>query len=224
MIEPPVPPLGAQLGFIHVPDAYATWQGTAEQLAGVAVKELAATEVPEAPLNERLIRYYVTMGLLDPPIRRGKEAFFGVRQLVQLMAVRRLMSERLSLSQVREVFRTINWNGADTIADLLPKPVPKATNQAEQMVARFKTAMTPASLSVQRLLQSKQQLRAGQPAFAQSGATLSRPVLRLNLTAWCELLVDPEALDNLGDEQAEALGKALTTALLEYRNRTENGE
>jgi DNA-binding transcriptional MerR regulator len=216
----------AQLGMIYLPDAYASWQGTAEQLADVAVKELAATEVPDAPLNERLIRYYVTMGLLDPPARRGKEALFGVRQLMQLMAVRKLLSERFSLSQVREVFRVTDWSQVDAAADLLPRPVSKEPNQAEQTVARLKMeALALASPSpMQRLRQSRQQTRIGAPIAAQAGTAGPRPVLRLNLTAWCEVLVDPERIDSLADERAEELGKALTAALLAYRNRKETGE
>jgi DNA-binding transcriptional MerR regulator len=218
----------AQLGMIYLPDAYASWQGTAEQLADVAAKELAATEVPDAPLNERLIRYYVTMGLLDPPARRGKEALFGVRQLMQLMAVRKLLSERFSLSQAREMFRVTDWSQVDAAADLLPRPVSKAPTQAEQTVARLKMeALSLASPSpMQRLRQSRQQLRMGAPAPApaQAGAAGPRPVLRLTLTDWCEVLADPERIDSLADERAEELGKALTTALLAYRNRQEAGE
>src|SRR5690242_15059785 len=40
--------------------------------------------------NERLIRWYGTVGLVDPPLsRRGRVARYGRRHLLQLIAVKR---------------------------------------------------------------------------------------------------------------------------------------
>src|SRR5580704_8169548 len=40
--------------------------------------------------NERLVRWYVTVGLVDPPLsRRGRVARYGRRHLLQLVAVKR---------------------------------------------------------------------------------------------------------------------------------------
>ena len=44
----------------------------------------------------RTIRYYTTLGLLDPPAEmRGRKAFYGRRHLVQLAAIKRLQSRGL---------------------------------------------------------------------------------------------------------------------------------
>ncbi len=51
----------------------------------------------------RTIRYYTTLGLLDPPAEmRGRKAFYGRRHLVQLVAIKRLQSRGLSLAQVQQ--------------------------------------------------------------------------------------------------------------------------
>src|SRR5690606_40309537 len=45
--------------------------------------------------NERLIRWYTTIGLLDPPIaRRGRVALYGRRHLLQLVAIKRRQAAR----------------------------------------------------------------------------------------------------------------------------------
>src|SRR3954447_8259263 len=45
--------------------------------------------VREVP-NERLIRWYTTIGLVDPPLsRRGRIALYGPRHLLQIVAVKR---------------------------------------------------------------------------------------------------------------------------------------
>ena len=52
--------------------------------------------------NERLIRWYVTIGLVDPPLsRRGRVARYGRRHLLQLVAVKRRQAEGLSLADIQ---------------------------------------------------------------------------------------------------------------------------
>ncbi|MEW9527914.1 helix-turn-helix domain-containing protein [Microbispora sp. NPDC049125] len=52
--------------------------------------------------NERLIRWYTTIGLLDPPLaRRGRVALYGRRHLLQLVAVKRRQAEGLSIAAIQ---------------------------------------------------------------------------------------------------------------------------
>jgi len=52
--------------------------------------------------NERLIRWYVTVGLVDPPLsRRGRVARYGRRHLLQLVAVKRRQAEGRSLAEIQ---------------------------------------------------------------------------------------------------------------------------
>jgi DNA-binding transcriptional MerR regulator len=52
--------------------------------------------------NERLIRWYVTVGLVDPPLsRRGRVARYGPRHLLQLVAVKRRQAEGRSLAEIQ---------------------------------------------------------------------------------------------------------------------------
>ncbi|MEV5746198.1 MerR family transcriptional regulator [Actinoallomurus sp. NPDC052308] len=52
--------------------------------------------------NERTIRWYVTIGLVDPPLsRRGRVAVYGPRHLLQLVAIKRRQSEGHSLADIQ---------------------------------------------------------------------------------------------------------------------------
>jgi DNA-binding transcriptional MerR regulator len=86
-----------------------TW--TITELAGEAAAILAAD--PAAPAdqvngrvrdmpNERLIRWYTTIGLIDPPLaRRGRTALYGQRHLLQLVAVKRRQAAGLTIAEIQ---------------------------------------------------------------------------------------------------------------------------
>jgi hypothetical protein len=52
--------------------------------------------------NERLIRWYTTIGLVDPPLgRRGRSALYGQRHLLQLLAVKRRQAAGLTIAEIQ---------------------------------------------------------------------------------------------------------------------------
>jgi MerR HTH family regulatory protein len=83
-----------------------TW--TIGELAERASTVLAADgqgqvsgRVRETP-NDRLIRWYATIGLVDPPLSRaGRVARYGRRHLLQLIAVKRRQADGLSLAEIQ---------------------------------------------------------------------------------------------------------------------------
>jgi len=53
--------------------------------------------------DRRTIRYYITLGLLDRPLEmRGRTALYGRRHLCQLVAIKRLQTKGLSLTEVQQ--------------------------------------------------------------------------------------------------------------------------
>jgi DNA-binding transcriptional MerR regulator len=83
-----------------------TW--TITELAERAAELLAASpaqangRVRDVP-NERLIRWYVTVGLVDPPLsRKGRVARYGQRHLLQLLAVKRRQAEGRTLAEIQQ--------------------------------------------------------------------------------------------------------------------------
>lgn len=67
-------------------------------MARLAVDDQRVQASPDA----RNIRYYQTTGLLDKPVRYdGRVARYGLRHLLQLIAIRALQTRGLSLAQVQ---------------------------------------------------------------------------------------------------------------------------
>jgi len=53
-------------------------------------------------LQPRVIRYYTTLGLLDRACeKRGKSMYYGPRHLFQLLAIKKLQSQGLSLADIQ---------------------------------------------------------------------------------------------------------------------------
>jgi len=52
--------------------------------------------------NQRLVRYYTTLGLVDKPLgRRGQVVHYGPRHLLQLLAVKQMQAQGMTLQQIQ---------------------------------------------------------------------------------------------------------------------------
>ncbi len=52
--------------------------------------------------NERLVRYYTTLGLLDRPAElRGRTAYYGDRHLLQLLAIKAQQAQGIPLGEIQ---------------------------------------------------------------------------------------------------------------------------
>src|SRR4051812_37733187 len=73
--------------------------------------------------DRRTIRYYTTLGLLDRPRMHGRTALYTRRHLIQLVAIKRLQANGLSLAEVQQ--RLLGLDD-QALADLarVPEPPP----------------------------------------------------------------------------------------------------
>lgn len=60
-------------------------------------------ERSQEPINPRLVRFYTTQGVLDKPEKEGREARYLYRHLLQLLLIRRLLSEGYSISSIQPI-------------------------------------------------------------------------------------------------------------------------
>lgn len=72
--------------------------GRALAAADVRAPSGRVTEVPDA----RMVRWYTTTGLLDRPVVRGRVGYYGERHLLQLVAVKRLQAQGLTLAEIQQ--------------------------------------------------------------------------------------------------------------------------
>ena len=96
--------------------------------------------------NERLLRHYVSMGVVDKPSREGRDALYGFRHLVQFVAARRLLTEGFPLAKIALYTSKVP---TDALTVHLEKP--DRTSEAEMLVAVFRSEAperkTPATAS-----------------------------------------------------------------------------
>jgi DNA-binding transcriptional MerR regulator len=77
------------------------------EIVGRAVAVAGCDDQPSGRVrdvpNERAIRYYTTLGLLDKPDEmRGRTALYSRRHLLQLVTIKRLQAEGLSLAEIQK--------------------------------------------------------------------------------------------------------------------------
>ena len=90
--------------------------------------------------NERLLRHYVSMNVVDRPVRSGRDAIYGFRQLLQYLTARRLLKQGFSLSKIAEFTSVVP---TASLSDALIEAPQRS--DAELLVAAFKARETGGS-------------------------------------------------------------------------------
>ena len=127
--------------FIH---NYQRFSGSASELADLAITCSRHLSLPgdTSKISERLIRYYVTEGLLSRPTRIGRDAEYGYKHLLQFLASRSLMEEGYPMQKVADYISNLDISQLEPLALNQTKP-----NLAELLVASFKhPEKTPRSI------------------------------------------------------------------------------
>lgn len=201
------------------------WEGTADELVA-EVASMLGTAVAEHELqpNVRLLRHYQTVGAVSRPSRRGKQAVYGYRHLLETLVVRGLVISGWPLSKVAEM------TGAATDEELkvmLPEALLPATNspepgnRAQDLVRRF---AQEAAVSYGT---SRRNDAPGDSVFA---ASVSSALASTDVTAWrrtiefelpfsARLSIDAQRLEHLAPDEIRQLGDALVKGLRAARQQ-----
>jgi DNA-binding transcriptional MerR regulator len=87
---------------------------TLAELVSEVAARIAALPPPKngqvrAVPDDRTIRYYVTLGLLDrPSVMRGRTALYGPRHVAQVIAIKRLQTMGRSLAEIQALWPTLD--------------------------------------------------------------------------------------------------------------------
>ena len=91
--------------------------------------------------DQRTIRWYVTRGLVDPPLAmRGRQALYGERHVLQLVAIKRRQAEGRSLAEIQA--ELLGATSA-TLASIASLPAPGTSQPARLAAAVNPTAAGP---------------------------------------------------------------------------------
>ena len=89
-----------------------TW--TINELVAEVTRQIEALPKPQngqvrAVPDDRTIRYYAALGLLDrPSAMRGRTALYGKRHIAQVVAIKRLQSMGRSLAEIQALWPTLD--------------------------------------------------------------------------------------------------------------------
>jgi DNA-binding transcriptional MerR regulator len=89
-----------------------TW--TLPELVAEVAARIAALPAPKngqirAVPDERTVRYYAALGLLDrPSAMRGRTALYGAKHAAQIVAIKRLQTMGRSLSAIQDLWSTLD--------------------------------------------------------------------------------------------------------------------
>lgn len=224
---------------LSLPDDLADWRGTAAELAdrlNAVLTDIPSLADDAGSANERLVRHYVQVGVLTAPEREGREALFGLRQVVEFLAARYLIKDGWPLAKVAEMVRATDLDG---LAGMIPTDRPRT--RAEEVVAKYRSAepfaLTPESAPPASRASVQQAMRLESPLARAAGITRRRVsleenlkalgnttgradrsrIVRIELTPWCHVHVDAATLGEMSEDTPETLGAALTQALQEER-------
>ena len=112
---------------------------TLSDLVAEAETRLEALPAPKngqvrAVPDERTVRYYAALGLLDrPAAMRGRTAFYNRRHLAQIVAIKRMQSAGHSLSDIQQMWPTLDETTLSRISGVLMQSAltPKASGRKE---------------------------------------------------------------------------------------------
>jgi hypothetical protein len=223
-------------------DTSKDFSGSAEELARLGTELSRATGLSEEELSVRLVRDYAQRDILSRPERQGKEAVYGWRHLVELLAARALLADGWPLAKISEHFAITPLEGllalipgqarggsavetARRIREQTqgrrrdPDAFALSAQSAPPMMAR--QAALPELLASTQLFATRTSRRAElDAAMQQLGRGGARPdyaaLTRIALDEDIQLLAATERLRSLTLEEADAIGRAVTAAIVDW--------
>ncbi len=92
----------------------------ASAAAADVAKEYTLRELAEeADVPERTIRFYISRGLVDPPLRGGRGAAYGEKHKEQLESIRKLQAKGMMLSQIAHALAAERVQSPDVLHPLV---------------------------------------------------------------------------------------------------------
>lgn len=191
------------------------------QLAATLTEPITADEVSQsnarirAVPDERGIRYYTSLGLLDRPTMRGRTALYGRRHLAQLVAIKREQARGATLAEIQRTLPTLDDAALEALAGvaLSPRPAPVArVGFWKAPVAAATAIATPASAAAQLATAQLTTATTAQPSTAPTAVRVE-----LELGAGVRLSFAPDR--PLTDADVAALAAASAALLAELTRR-----
>jgi len=199
------------------------FEGDIEALSDRATAWLDAQGLQdsEGP-SSRVVRDYVQRGIISRPERRGREAVYESGHLIELLAARALVRDGWPLAKIAEFMASAKLD--DLRALLTPRSPPNSALDAVQAIrARTSKPSERVTFYMKDAQAKASAMRAAAPAHqAQIGGYPAVRVERMSKLDFADdltVLVGERRLAAMTFDEAEAIGRAVTAALLAAKPR-----
>lgn len=226
---------GKRTAFSNLQDLK-NFEGGVDEVAEVADRVLASVGMSneDAPLNARLVRDYTQRGILTRPDRQGKEAVYGYQQLVELVSARLLLVDGWPLAKVSDFVANTKVAELEALIasrNAALRAIDDIRARTQGSSRRSTTERGAMSMRAPDVAGRQMQLfshRSSLPVRLSKIAGAFPSPLRLDYVALSladdlHILVGDERLKNLTLEEAEAIGQAVTAALVNQRSKGGKG-
>lgn len=177
----------------------------AEQALSVDYDGPPTARVRDRP-DRRLVRWYITRGLVDRPAANGRNARYGRRHLLQLVAIKRMQAQGRSLAEIQAALTGSTDSVLERIARL---DVIQPSVQVEVDTAAAPPPAAPQPASARFWIDRPAPIETGARPLPPAETTW--PLQAIELSPGITLLVDPA---RTADADADAVRRA-AQALLE---------
>ena len=226
-------------------EEYKKWTGNLDDLRSVSytiVNEYVIENIEEQ-YSVRLIRDYISRGLLGSTERAGKELFFKYENLLRFIVVRAMLADGWSLTKIQD---QLSLSTLNEIEEILPSEniiaIEKINNlratvrsasrteDYEEKIVSLQASMLPEPSALnkkpkfslrERLLSKARKTTAIQKEMKDALNKLGIPgdgpqmedLKLIALAPWCQVLITEERFEKLTVQEAKDLGEAFTASL-----------
>ncbi|ULH17478.1 MerR family transcriptional regulator (plasmid) [Deinococcus sp. KNUC1210] len=197
------------------------WNGNLDDLAALAntllpqYLPLDRSSRTQDEVNPRLIRHYTTQGLLDAPLKEGREARYTRRHLLQLLTLRRLMTEGHSAQALQSLLSNQSDDALEALLVGKSQLQVQSTNPALDYLEALKRPLSTSAPSA----------RAVPPPPSQSPSPLPLPAgdsssryTRITVAPGIEVHVSRDARLPKTPAEQDALARQVVQALTGLRS------
>lgn len=183
---------------------------TANQLLPQFLPQQESDQRVQEEVNPRLVRHYTTLGLIDKPLKEGREARYTYRHLLQLLVIRRLQMEGYSANAINQL--TLSKANPE-LEDLLQGGV-QLTVQAANPALAFLQSLQKATPGVVEM--AKKATPPVDQSLTPTSATAPKSWMRFEVIPGLELHVREDFIYPSSSQEQQTLLQLIGQLLIQF--------
>jgi DNA-binding transcriptional MerR regulator len=176
----------------------------------------SVAEVPDA----RTVRYYLSEGLISPASeRRGTASLYGYRQLLELLAVKRLQADYLPIRKIRELIENRTESELEQMLGMGGEP--RSNPALDYLNTLSERSMRPPSADLARSMSLRHSAPEMAPAWRSASREPSSLWTRIEVESGLELHVRNDYQPPVEAKERRRLTRRLLQEISARRRRNE---